>query len=279
MSEKKNRSISIILVLCMVVALIPARSEAAGNPTLSVTSVSMQTPGESQTISILNIFDEDVQYIYTVVENQMIATAYPSAPREITIQAFSEGTTDGFIKLFLWNGKNYNLRFTVQVGAGAGSPVSSFSPLITAEPVVEPTTKPTEKKTKAAKVRKKMLKLKNKYPEGTPWTDAKMYVWDRILDPSTILHACGCVAFACILSDAGFGKKTPARQVDHPKASSIRVGDILRVDDDTHSVIVLKVGASDFTIAEGNYNSSIHWGRKLPKSTPIDYKWTRWKKG
>ena len=210
---RSKRRISLILVLCMVVALLPVRSEAVDRSSRSRNENTSSKPGE-----------------------------WPD-PFDII------------------------------------DPGEIIDPVVTPDPVATPTpTKKPAKKTKAAKVRKRMLKLKKKYPEGTPWTDANVYVWDRILSPTIIMNACGCVAFACILSDAGFGKNKKAKQVDNPRASSIRVGDILRVDDNTHSVIVLKVGAHDFTIAEGNYNRSIHWGRKLPKSTPIDYKWTRWKK-
>ena len=52
----------------------------------------------------------------------------------------------------------------------------------------------------------------------------------------------------------------------HTNWDKIKVGDILRVDDDCHSVIVLKVNSSYVTVAEGNYNESCHWGREIPIS-------------
>ena len=86
----------------------------------------------------------------------------------------------------------------------------------------------------------------------------------------------GCAAFASILSDAAFGKKTVAKKIKHPAAARIRVGDILRMGNDSHSVVVLKVTESGFVIAEGNFNSSIHWGRKISKNAKIDYMYTRY---
>jgi hypothetical protein len=86
----------------------------------------------------------------------------------------------------------------------------------------------------------------------------------------------GCAAFAFALSDAAFGD-APATK--HYNASQIRVGDILRVEDDTHMVIVLSVSNSGLVVAEGNYNDSIHWGRKIsPKELheTLDYVITRY---
>ena len=68
------------------------------------------------------------------------------------------------------------------------------------------------------------------------------------------------------MSDAAFGD---ARAVIHTDYSNVRVGDILRVNNDTHSVIVLEVKADSVVVAEGNYNGSIHWGRELSKSQII----------
>ncbi len=69
------------------------------------------------------------------------------------------------------------------------------------------------------------------------------------------------------MSDAAFGN---ARATIHKDYNNIKVGDILRVENDTHSVIVLEVRADSVVVAEGNYNSSIHWGREIPKSRLID---------
>ena len=61
-----------------------------------------------------------------------------------------------------------------------------------------------------------------------------------------------------IASDAAFGNISAYEFNDKNK---IRVGDILRINNDTHFVIVLKIlGDSKYKIAEGNFNSSINWG-------------------
>ena len=67
-----------------------------------------------------------------------------------------------------------------------------------------------------------------------------------------------------ILSDAAFGDRE-GRQISPFRFGSVRVGDILRINGDTHSVIVLEVNSDSVVIAEGNYNSSVHWGRTLSR--------------
>ncbi len=126
----------------------------------------------------------------------------------------------------------------------------------------------------AAKVYKKLIAMKKKYPEGKHWTNDNSYLWRAF--PNVNFHAFGCAAFASIMSDAAFGKKTLPQQIDNPSPAKVRVGDILRMESDTHSVIVLKVESDGFVIAEGNYNSSIHWGRRVSKDEPIDYLYTRY---
>ncbi|MBO4395295.1 MAG: Ig-like domain-containing protein [Eubacterium sp.] len=126
----------------------------------------------------------------------------------------------------------------------------------------------------AAKVYKKMMAMQDQYPEGKHWTNDNSYIWHGF--PNVEYHAFGCAAFASIISDAAFGKNTVARQINNPSFAKVRVGDILRMDNDMHSVIVLKVESDGFVIAEGNYNSSIHWGRKVSRQEHIDYLYTRY---
>ena len=58
----------------------------------------------------------------------------------------------------------------------------------------------------------------------------------------------------------------------------LKVGDILRINNDTHSVIIMEIFSSHIIIAEANYNSSVHWGRTLTKSKVMesDYVMTRY---
>ena len=61
--------------------------------------------------------------------------------------------------------------------------------------------------------------------------------------------------------------------------SKIRVGDILRINNDTHFVIVLKIGEnSQYTVAEGNFNSSVNYGRVINlDKTGFNFGFTRYK--
>ena len=71
----------------------------------------------------------------------------------------------------------------------------------------------------------------------------------------------GCVAFSMIASDAAFGKVPVYKKDD---IDNIRVGDILRVDKDTHSVIVIEdLGNNNYRIAVGNFNNGVHYGRVI----------------
>ena len=124
-----------------------------------------------------------------------------------------------------------------------------------------------------------IIALKDKYPEGTPWTNANSYSWGASVAMGMGyggFTGFGCAAFAMIASDAAFGD-IPAFQKEDK--AGIKVGDIIRINNDTHSVIVLKVNGNDeYTIAEGNYNSSIHWGRVINLSqTGFNYRITRYK--
>lgn len=117
------------------------------------------------------------------------------------------------------------------------------------------------------------LKNKDMYKEGAVWTnyepysDSKGYYnWKGgPLDGKNIVAA-GCVAFAFTLSDEAFGS-LPARMYATNQFSfeDIKVGDILRVNTDTHTVIVLEVSAAGVVLAEGNYNGKVHWGRTMSK--------------
>jgi hypothetical protein len=97
------------------------------------------------------------------------------------------------------------------------------------------------------------------FPEGMHWTNDDYYGWKG----GIYIGGYGCAAFAFYLSDAAFGD---AKAYIHKDYSDIKVGDILRVYNNTHSVIVLEVKADSVIIAEGNYNSSIHWGREMSMS-------------
>ena len=123
-----------------------------------------------------------------------------------------------------------------------------------------------------------IISLKTKYPQGYPWTNGNEYVWGASVAMGLgyfKFTGRGCVAFAMLASDAAFGN-IPAYQFEDK--SKIRVGDILTVSGGIHSVIVLKKnGDTQFTIAEGNFNSAINWERDIDINyTGFDFGITRY---
>ena len=105
-----------------------------------------------------------------------------------------------------------------------------------------------------------MIALKKDYPTGTPWDNSNYYEWKG----GVFTGGYGCAAFAFMLSDAAFGNRK-AKQVYN--FDNIQVGDILRINDDTHFVIVLSIDGNTYTVAEGNYNKAVKWGRKISLSS------------
>ena len=122
------------------------------------------------------------------------------------------------------------------------------------------------------------LKEQDGYREGTPWTndepysDSKGYYhWKGGPLGGANISAVGCVAFAFILSDAAFGS-LPARMYAEGEFTyeDIKIGDILRVSNDVHTVIVLEVTDAGVVVAEGNISTGdhigkVHWGRTISK--------------
>ena len=108
-------------------------------------------------------------------------------------------------------------------------------------------------------VYERIMAMKPSYPEGMPFTnETHIYMWRGGNNPYAI--GLGCVAFAFIMSDAAFGD-LQARV--HYDINDIKIGDILRINNQTHSVIVIGRDSRGITIAEGNYNRSVHWGRTI----------------
>ena len=131
------------------------------------------------------------------------------------------------------------------------------------------------------KVYDAMIALQGKtgYTEGSEWTDyvpysgngEDVYRWNGGTIGGSNIVAVGCVAFAFTLSDAAFGR-LPARMYANGafKFEDIKVGDILRMNTDTHTVIVLKVSDTGVVVAEGNNSGKVHWGRAIDKDTVMN---------
>jgi len=113
-------------------------------------------------------------------------------------------------------------------------------------------------KQQSQEIYNKIIALKSIYPEGTSWTNENIYI------SKTGDGGAGCHGFALIASDAAFDDAP--RHWCEKSVANIEVGDVLRVNNNTHSVVVLEVHGNHIVVAEGNYNKSIHWGRTITKS-------------
>lgn len=136
-----------------------------------------------------------------------------------------------------------------------------------------------------------MTALKETYPEGMKWTNFEPYGSNGELGDAYTWNggavygaksAVGCMAFAFILSDATFDN-LPARVIEKGSFTfeDVKVGDILRINSNSHSVVVLRKSAGGVTVAEANYNSSVHWGRSMSAAAVegADFIITRYPKG
>ena len=129
----------------------------------------------------------------------------------------------------------------------------------------------------------RLISMNQEYYEGRRWTNSDTYVWYNIYYPEGSSYAYstytggGCVAFCMILSDAAFGD-IPAYQKHDVIYDKLRTGDILRINNNSHSVIILEKNEDGVIIAEGNFNSSVHWGSKLSRAAveSADYYVTRY---
>ena len=136
-------------------------------------------------------------------------------------------------------------------------PTPEVTPEPTPEVTPEPTPEPAVDVPTEQEVYDTIMALKDQYPEGMRWTNDNSY-----LSEAMRINGYGCAGFAFICSDAAFGD-LPART--HTSFDDIRVGDIIRIGD-VHSVVVLEKKDDSVIVTEGNYNSSIHWGRELTRS-------------
>lgn len=108
-------------------------------------------------------------------------------------------------------------------------------------------------------VRRLIETLRPLYPDGMRWTNDNSYY-----SPVLNMNGHGCAAFAFRCSDTVFGSLPIS--ATHSDFDRVRVGDIVRMDNNTHSVIVLEKHAGSITIAEGNYNSEMRWGREVSRA-------------
>ncbi len=100
--------------------------------------------------------------------------------------------------------------------------------------------------------------MKKTYKEGLSWTNEnRQYFWE-----ATNCQCYGCIALCGEISDKVFGKYAPVTK--HSNFSRIKAGDHIRIGNE-HSVMVLQKNGNTPTVVEGNYNATVHWGRKNNK--------------
>ena len=114
------------------------------------------------------------------------------------------------------------------------------------------------KKITTKQARRKIMAMKKTYKEGLSWTNEnRQYFWE-----ATNCQCYGCIALCGEISDKVFGKYAPVTK--HSNFSRIKAGDHIRIGNE-HSVMVLQKNGNTLTVVEGNYNATVHWGRKITK--------------
>lgn len=112
------------------------------------------------------------------------------------------------------------------------------------------------KKITQKQARSKLMAMKKIYKEGMSWTNEnEEYFWE-----ATNCECYGCIALCGEISDKIFGKYAPVTR--HQNFNKIKVGDHIRIGNE-HSVTVLQKKGNTLTVVEGNYNDTVHWGRKI----------------
>lgn len=135
-------------------------------------------------------------------------------------------------------------------------PAVTNKPAATVKPTV--TQSPSSSGMTESEAYRILNSLRSTYPEGMPLTNSYYYYSPRFG------NGYGCYGFAAKLSDTVFGVEK--NYTTHSTFANIRVGDNIRIGN-YHSVIVLTKSSEFITVVEGNYNSSVHWDRKITKNS------------
>lgn len=296
------RGITLIAAICLVFMMIP--SQAWAQPSINKSEVSIYV-GKSVTLKVRNTtkavsWKSSKKSVATVSSKGKVSgvkAGKATITAKVAGQSFKcavtvKKPTLNRTSLGMEEEDTYNLKaygFTAKSYKSSNTAVAVVSKkgVVTAKAAGKATITCTSSDKKTYKctvtvksglseksVYNRMIALKSMYPEGKRWTNENYYAWKG----GVFSGGYGCAGFAFILSDAAFDK-LPARK--HYDVNAIRVGDVLRVHNDTHMVIVLEIRDECVIVAEGNYNYSIHWGRKLSKdslATEVNYILTRYPK-
>lgn len=135
--------------------------------------------------------------------------------------------------------------------------------------------------TREIEMKEKLVELKKAYPDGLAWfNENRRYEWNDTYEDVDCYVGTGCVAFAFEISDKLFERTEKARRMEASSVDQIRIGDIIRMNDNSHSAVVIDRDETGITLAEGNVNKAVMWGRKLTYEElreVTDYYITRYK--
>ena len=110
------------------------------------------------------------------------------------------------------------------------------------------------------------------YREGTPWTDSNIYVntVEYAGYPPGCFTGYACYGFMMNMMEYASNYEYPIRIIEGNwnHLPEIHVGDGVRVNNDSHSVVVLERDGDVITVVEGNWNHSVHWGRRINLADP-----------
>ena len=296
MKKHTSRLISALLVLCMALALLPGTAWAAETPGAKdfkavLSAQKLAVDGREITCEKYNIngsnyfklrdlaellngtdsqfeigYDETTQRItvtsgmaYTHVGGELEMRGDLSDEAEVSSQILQiNGVTYLSLKVYNIGGNNFfQLRqlsnllgffvtYIENTNTAAVFSDLSYATLANGKAITE------------ENVREIIYGLRSDYPEGMHWTNDDSYTSSAVQ-----MYGYGCEAFALICSDAAFWFIPVISR--HSDFDAVKVGDLLRINNDTHTVIVLEKKQDSVIVAEGNYNSSIHWGREITR--------------
>ena len=136
-------------------------------------------------------------------------------------------------------------------------------------------------------VQERLMQRRNMpgYQEGTKWDNSDEYVntVEHRGYPPGYFTGLGCYGFMMDMMEYASNYEYPIRLVEatYDNLPEIHIGDGIRLYNDTHSVVVIEKSNDGryVTVAEGNFNYSVHWGRIFDLSKPengLSYILTFW---
>lgn len=110
------------------------------------------------------------------------------------------------------------------------------------------------------------------YREGTPWDNSHTYFNTVVIDgrkPGNYGGG-GCHAFMIDMMEYASNYEYPIRIVEgsYDNLPKLHVGDGVRLYNNGHSVVVLKVNGTEVTVAEGNFNGMVKWVETYDLAAP-----------